>query len=389
MKKALAFLITTVMLLCLCVSASAEDTVSATLTLVKDAEETAQHSMHRGILADCPCETVDTLTLNEDGTYILEKTLQSLDMENNPVFCKYVFGGRYETGKTIVLNPAETCTYEENFGKYDGQSPIDLIHNREGNEQTDPDCLEYFSTAYLAYNGNKQSKIKLDKGNNSFSFKDHNDQWEYMWLGENEKHIVKWVAQQYELRPLGEIVFYGASNFRMWTNMETDMQPYAVQNHGIGGCNDLELMAFAEELLFPFQPSAVFIQTGSNDYTQGATMEEVFANKEKMFGTFQETLPEAKIFVMAGLPLPGRAEYWDLTVEVNNFLKAYCDEHENMIFVDGTDGILTDEGPEELATGDGRYFNPAIFISDQIHLTQEGHDIWTQYMFDALEEAYN
>ena len=204
-------------------------------------------------------------------------------------------------------------------------------------------------------------------------------------MAENEPRIVKWIAQQYEMRPLGEIVFYGASNFRLWANMETDMQPYAVQNHGIGGSNDIELMEFADQLLFPFEPSVVFIQTGSNDYTGGATMEECFANKEKMYAMFQETLPDAKIIVMAGLPLPGRMEYWDLTVEVNNFLKDYCEAHENMYFVDGTDGILTSEGPEELATGDGRYFNPDIFISDQIHLTQEGHDIWTPYMKAQLE----
>lgn len=388
MNRTWAFVLAVIMMMSLGMigGANAEgETLSAVLTLTMDAEQTAAHSMHRGLLAECPGETTNTLTLNEDGTYIWEKTLQST--EGTEVFCKYTFRGSYEMDKKgrAVLNPAETCDFEENYGKYDGASPADLIHNRSGNEQTDPECLEYFNTAYIVYNGNAQAKVQPDLEKGTFAIRDHSDQWEYMWKGENEKHIVRWIAQQYELRPLGEIVYYGASNFRLWTNMEADMQPYAVQNHGIGGSIDLELMEFADQLLFPFEPSVVFIQTGSNDYTGGATMEECFANKEKMYAMFRERLPEAKFIVMAGLPLPGRAEYWDLTVEVNHFLKDYCETHENMYFVDGTDGILTSEGPEELATGDGRYFNPEIFIEDQIHLTQEGHDIWTQYMKAQLE----
>lgn len=210
---------------------------------------------------------------------------------------------------------------------------------------------------------------------------------EKTWAGEYEYAVARFVAQRYEMRPLGEIVYYGASNFAMWDNMEQDMMPYAVQNHGVGGSIDLELIEHADVLLYPFHPRAVFIQTGSNDYTQGATMEECFANKEKMYGLFAEKLPNTKFFFMAGLPLPNRSEYWNMTQEVNAWIKEYCENHENFYFVDGTDSILTDHGEESMATGDGRYFNPDIFLQDGIHLTQEGHDLWTPYMIEALQNA--
>lgn len=57
-----------------------------------------------------------------------------------------------------------------------------------------------------------------------------------------------------------------------------------------------------------------------------------------------------------------------------------------MHFIDATDVMLTDSGDESMATGDGRYFNPDIFISDGIHLTQEGHDLWTPLMIAKLQE---
>ena len=69
------------------------------------------------------------------------------------------------------------------------------------------------------------------------------------------------------------------------------------------------------------------------------------------------------------------------------YIADYCAEHENFYFVDGTDSMLTDSGDAAMQTGDGRYFNPAIFKSDGIHLTQEDHDLWTPYMTAALAEA--
>ena len=43
----------------------------------------------------------------------------------------------------------------------------------------------------------------------------------------------KVILQKYDFETRkGEIVFYGASNFRLWTEMENDLSEYKVQNHG-------------------------------------------------------------------------------------------------------------------------------------------------------------
>ena len=359
-----------------------------TFTVNFNAEETALHSNHKGIQAVYPCESSCAVTLMKDGTYSMTKEMHSLENDQDvSISLVYTFSGTYEVGKkNITLNPAETCTFTEDFGSLDGQSPVGLINNRSGDETSDPECLNYFDTTFIAWCGNDASKITVDTDTASIIVKPGSSTWEYAWNGKFEPFIANDLAQLYELRPLNEIVFYGASNFRLWKAMEEDMAPYKVQNHGVGGSIDTELMEFADVLLYPFSPKVVFIQTGSNDYTMDLTMEEVFANKDKMFTMFHENLPDAKILVMAGLPLPNRAEYWDLTVQVNEFLAQYCADKDYMIFVDGTDAMLTDAGPDEMATGDGRYFNPSIFVEDGIHLTQEGHDLWTPYMKAALQE---
>ena len=62
------------------------------------------------------------------------------------------------------------------------------------------------------------------------------------------------------------ILFYGASNFRLWTEMEQDLREFKVQNHGFGGSTDKLLVQYAPRLLYPYQPGIVVFQTGSNDY---------------------------------------------------------------------------------------------------------------------------
>ena len=118
------------------------------------------------------------------------------------------------------------------------------------------------------------------------------------------------------------IIFYGASNFRLWTEMEQDLAEYKVQNHGFGGCTDEDLLYYADKLLYPYHPDIVFFQTGSNDYVdlKGTDEEKVtvcMEYKKQMFHEIHEQLPDAKLVVMSGLLLPGRSEYRELTEQIN------------------------------------------------------------------------
>ena len=108
----------------------------------------------------------------------------------------------------------------------------------------------------------------------------------------------KAILQQYNSQTRqGEIVFYGASNFRLWTEMEEDMKPYAVQNHGFGGSTDQDLIDRAERLLYPYRPAIVVFQTGSHDCakikgTEDEIFEQVMQRKIGMFEQFQEQIPD-------------------------------------------------------------------------------------------------
>ena len=176
------------------------------------------------------------------------------------------------------------------------------------------------------------------------------------------------------------IVFYGASNFRMWYEITDDLHEYKVANCGFGGSTDKLMVEYADRLLYPYNPQIVFFQTGSNDYVEmkGNDDEKISAcmeYKKQMFSTFHERMPNAKFVVMSGLLLPGRSAYTELTIKVNTALELYCKSQNYMTFVDSTQ-----------MTYDGEQYMTDLFIKDGIHLNHTGQLKWRdEYIKPVIE----
>ena len=217
--------------------------------------------------------------------------------------------------------------------------------------------------------------VEIDPGNLRYRWGDP----------ETNEHVVKMIEEQYPVTE-GDVIFYGPSNITYWYSLEQDMLPWRAQNHGMGGCIDEDMMHYAPRLFYPYKPSVVFFQTGSNDIASGIPLETILENKRKMYGMFLREMPQTKLVICSGLPLPGRTQFWDATMETNRLLGQMCWETERLYFLDATEAMLTDHGPERLKTSDGRFFQPAYYRMDQIHLNKRGHDVWTALMKDKLRE---
>lgn len=358
-----------------------------TLTASFSEQTTAEKSFHSGTFKEYPATTSDTLKLEKDFGYTLTKRIETTSESNVKIKAEYVFGGKYSVADSVItLEKASTCTYSEDYGDLNGKG---LLKNRSGTEKTDETALEHFNSAYLVRTGNADMKIKINDADATFSVETSYmsiDQYWGMTKGNYREMIVDSIRGKYEQRMSNEIVFYGASNFRLWDTMEEDMLPYKVQNHGIGGSTDAEQIEYADRLLYPFNPKIVFIQTGSNGMNQGASFETALALKQQMYETYREKLPNATLIVMAALPLPKRQDTWENSKKINEFSKKWCEEHENMYFIDATDKMLSDSGSDDMYAGDGKYFRPEYFIADGLHLNSVGRPIWTEMMKAKLAE---
>jgi lysophospholipase L1-like esterase len=178
----------------------------------------------------------------------------------------------------------------------------------------------------------------------------------------------------------GGIVFYGASNFTRWTEINADLSPYHVINNGFGGSNDKLLVEYADRLLLPYKPKIIFFQTGSNDYLdlEGSDEEKIrvcMEYKKQMFERFHAQMPEATFVVMSGLLLPGRSQFVGITRAVNEELRAFCGAENYMRFINADD-----------MTYDGAAFNTNLFVGDGIHLNREGQRLWAQRILPLIAE---
>jgi len=165
--------------------------------------------------------------------------------------------------------------------------------------------------------------------------------------------------------------------------MKEDLSGYPVANCGFGGSTDALLLKYAGELLYPYKPTVIFLQTGSNDYTGekaalGELVNRALAAKRAMYEEFHKNLPQAHIFVMAGIPMPGRSQYTEIIQRVNRALWELAEETDYLSFVDS----------EALTYQDGRYAED-YFIKDGIHLTHEARLSWAkEYILPALGAYY-
>ena len=193
---------------------------------------------------------------------------------------------------------------------------------------------------------------------------------------------VESIENRYAIGQPGGIIFYGASNFARWTNLDDDFPLYRVQNHAFGGSTDKDLVEYAERLLFAYSPDIVVFQTGSNDYIQisGTDEEKVaqcLAYKKEMYAAFHNKMPDSIFIVMSGLLLPGRSQYLDLTLQINQALEELAANTDYLYYVDCNS-----------MTWDGSQFNSVLFVRDGIHLNQDGQLLWRdQYILPAIEKV--
>ena len=202
----------------------------------------------------------------------------------------------------------------------------------------------------------------------------------WLYFKEHERNIV----EKYDSRTRkGEIVFYGASNFRRWEEMEEDMQPYTVQNHGFGGSTDAELLRSAWRLLYPYDPAIIVLQTASNDcarmYSRRSRLfERVLSRKIRMLETFHQVLPNAYIVVISGVLMPGRRQYDGIIKRINQAVKGYASQADYIYYVDAEDMTIDENGKHR----------KDLFVEDGVHLTHEARMLWAdKYIKPMLEKV--
>ena len=182
-----------------------------------------------------------------------------------------------------------------------------------------------------------------------------------------------------EKYPDDAILFIGSSSIRRWDWIDEDMAPYIPIKRGYGGAHFTDMIHFTKRLVWPhkFQALCIFV---ANDITGGEndkSIPEVMRLFKEVVKTVRERYPKVPIFQIAITPTNSRWKVWPEVQKLNAAFADYCQKHDNMYYIDPSAKYLNEQGMPR----------SELFVGDQLHLNEEGYDIWAAAIKEELDKV--
>ena len=165
--------------------------------------------------------------------------------------------------------------------------------------------------------------------------------------------------------PKGAVLFIGSSTIRMWRTLATDFPGHAVINRGFGGTEIVDATHFADRLVFPHSPKAIFFRSGSNDIHNGKGPTQLLADFKEFVADVHAHLPATEIWFIGLCPTIARWPETAANKELNGLVETYAQTAPGVHYIDAWDITLD-------AAGNPR---PELFAPDKLHLSAAGYKL--------------
>lgn len=174
----------------------------------------------------------------------------------------------------------------------------------------------------------------------------------------------------------GQILFVGSSSFTLWKDVQNFFPAYPILNRGFGGSSLTDVIYYAEDVIFKYEPKQIIIYCGENDFAGNDSLypAQVAQRFFDLFNMIRARYKKVPIAYVSMKPSPARqhlmAKFNVANVMIRNFLKtkrktAFIDVYHKMLNPDGTP--LKD-----------------IFGPDNLHMNAKGYAIWQKIIEPVL-----
>ncbi|MBB4079542.1 lysophospholipase L1-like esterase [Lewinella aquimaris] len=172
-----------------------------------------------------------------------------------------------------------------------------------------------------------------------------------------------------EVEPVapGVILFVGSSSIVKWNTVAEDLPGHRVLNRGFGGSEFSDLLYYADRVIYPYQPSVVFVYEGDNDIAAGDSPKEVLKQAKKLRKLIAKNVgKDVPVVFISPKPSVARWALKEKYEDANARLRTYTEKTDHTYYAD----VWT---PALQANGEVR---DDIFIADNLHMNEAGYDIW-------------
>ncbi len=168
--------------------------------------------------------------------------------------------------------------------------------------------------------------------------------------------------------PKHAILFVGSSSFNYWKDVNDYFPGYPIINRGFGGSTLLDVIYYANDIIFPYQPKQIVIYCGENDiaYVDTVNGKTVLNRFKKLFTMIRHKMPGENIVFVSIKPSPSRMKFRKKVEDANRLIKQFISTQKNAFFVDVF---------HKMMNADNRPM-PEIFNSDSLHMNKNGYAIW-------------
>lgn len=179
-----------------------------------------------------------------------------------------------------------------------------------------------------------------------------------------EKAVAAFEKQDAESPPpTGAVLFVGSSSIVRWKTLAVDFPGTTVLNRGFGGNQIVDSTHYADRMIFPYQPRAIFLRAGGNDINAGKSAEQVFQEYKDFVAKIRARLPDADIVYIGLCPTIKRWAQVEEGNRLNDYIAAYCGEQPHLRYID-CKTLTLDAGGQP---------RPELFVEDKLHLSPAGY----------------
>lgn len=170
--------------------------------------------------------------------------------------------------------------------------------------------------------------------------------------------------------PQGAVLFVGSSTIVRWKSLAIDFPHTTVLNRGFGGNQIKDSTYYAERMIFPYNPSAIFLRAGGNDINAGWPAEEVLADFKAFVAKVRSRYPKIPIYFIGLSPTIRRIEQVDEGNKLNDLVAAYCRTVPGLTYIETRKSTLDAQGK----------VRPDVFVADMLHFNDEGYRILIEHV---------
>ena len=172
------------------------------------------------------------------------------------------------------------------------------------------------------------------------------------------------------------ILLIGSSSFKNWVDVQDYFPLFPIVNRGFGGSTLPDVIRFADDVIFPYEPKQILIYCGENDLASAdsVTATIVFNRFKQLFQIIRDRLPKVPIAYISMKPSPSRERLWPKMIEGNSLIKNYLKKKRNTAFIDVYSKMFDSNG-EVLKD---------IFLKDKLHMNSKGYAIWQKIIAPYL-----